>query len=64
MKEFYFVDDLNLNVRISEISSYKLEYTLKNQHEKKHPKCCIILSTNSVYWCDAKHYDLLNKLFF
>ena len=64
MKEFYSIDDLQVNVRLNEISSYKLEYTCKNTHEKKFPKCCVILKSGSVYWCDEINYYNLNNLFF
>ena len=64
--EFYQIPELNLNIKLKEISSYRLDCSIKGM--KNPPKeilqCCIVVNPNSVYWCNQKHYYELNKIFF
>lgn len=60
--EFYHIEELNLSIRLDQITSFKLDGGFKNAPENL-LKCCIIVNPNSVYWCDKKHYHILNSLF-
>jgi len=60
-KEFYYIEELKTYVKISSIESFKLEKPLKSL-EDTFFKCCII-SGKSIYWCERKHFDLLQILF-
>ncbi len=60
-KEFYYVEEQNLFIRLSEITSFKLDGGTKNipEHLKQ---CCIVVKPDSVFWCDKKHYYILIEL--
>lgn len=60
--EFYFIDDLKVNIRMSEIISFQKCLNHKNEF-KPVLQCLIVLKPNSVYWCDVKHYDILDNIF-
>ncbi len=57
--KFYFIDELKVYVRLSSITSFKLEKPLKQMGDE-HLKCCII-ADKSIYWCDAKHFHSLKN---
>jgi len=60
--EFYHIEEQNLNIKLNKIISFKLDSALKGlPHE--HLKCCIVLPSNSVFWCNKEHYFKLCKLF-
>ncbi len=61
--EFYHVEELNLNIKLNQITSYRLASGQKNMPEK-FLECCIVVNPNSIYWCNKKHYYELNKIFF
>lgn len=60
--EFYHIEELNLSIKLDQITSFKLDGGVKNLPEHL-LKCCIVVNPNSVYWCDRKHYFKLNELF-
>jgi len=61
--EFYQIQELNLNIKLKEISSYRLDSGFKNAPEHL-IKCCIVVKPNSIYWCDKEHYYNLNQIFY
>jgi hypothetical protein len=62
-KEFYFVKEQNLFIRLSEVTSFKLEGGFKNTPDNL-KQCCIVVKPNSVFWCDKSHYNILIDLLF
>jgi hypothetical protein len=61
--EFYQIQELNLNIKLRDISSYRLDGGIKNAPIEL-IKCCIVVKPNSIYWCDKSHYYNLNKIFY
>ena len=52
--EFYHVEELNLSIKLNQITSFKLDGGVKNLPEHL-LKCCIVVNPSSVYWCNRKH---------
>lgn len=65
MSKFYYVDDLELNIKLEEIISFQLIDYSSSEFRKSVKTTLIVVKPKSVYRCDKKHYnnlvELLNK---
>jgi hypothetical protein len=61
-KEFYYVDDLNVYIRLSSIVTFLSKGAFANS-ELKDYRCCIVIHSETVYWCDKKHFEKLKEIF-
>ena len=61
-KEFYYVDDLNIYIRLSSIVTFSCGNSIKGLG-KQYDRCCIVIFSETVYWCDNKHFEKLKEIF-
>lgn len=65
MSKFYYVDDLELNIKLEEIISFQLIDYSFSEYKGSVKTTLIVVKPKSVYRCDKKHYnnlvELLNK---
>tara|TARA_R100000951_G_scaffold95314_1_gene84319 strand:+ start:815 stop:1114 length:300 start_codon:yes stop_codon:yes gene_type:complete len=59
-EKFYYVEELKLYVKLSEVTSIQLEKPLKSL-PSSHAKCCLIVG-KSVFWCESYHFNTLKDL--
>lgn len=65
MSKFYYVDDLELNIKLEEVISFQLIDYYPSEYRGSVKTTLIVVKPKSVYRCDKKHYnnlvELLNK---
>lgn len=61
-KEFYYVDELRIYIRLSNIVSFSCGGNIR-EYGQTQDRCCIVLFSETVYWCNAKHFLELKKIF-
>lgn len=62
-KEFYYIDELKTYIKLSSIVSISCNTKTKEYAQTTTERCCIVLFSDTVYWCNIKHfYELKNIL--
>ena len=60
-KEFYYVEELKIFIRLSSIVSFQLVPHINTRNEREE-RCLIIIYTDTVHRCDVKHFFNLQNI--
>lgn len=62
-QKFYLIKDLNVYINLEHLTSFKLEESNNIEKQLKlQPKCCVVVGSSTIYWCDAENFNVLKSL--